>query len=347
MAWLPFLISGNFQTILSNFDGPLYIIPAKTAYDPSRIQDLARDPSMPQNPLYYAAHLPLYPLFIWLLSLIGIGFTKAMLAVTVLSTVILMWTIYELLVRLKITNHPVLLTSTLLFVPRFLVLHSVGTPEPLFMALILISLVSFEQKRYLFAGIAGALAVSAKLPGILLFPAYMLALLESTVIHKQRVHKSFFSILLIPLALCAVFGLYHLRYGDFLAYFHTGATVPMPFPLSVFTTHAQWVGTAWLEDIWFYFVLYAATTVLLWKSQQRSFFYFTLVFLAGTMFVQHRDIARYGAPLLPFALIAFHKPLTDTRGNIVRAVAVIIAYAYAWNFMASNTMPITEWLPFL
>lgn len=347
MAWIPFILSGNFQTVISNFDGPLYIIPAKTAYNPAQIQELTRDPSMPQNPLYYAAHLPLYPLLIWVSSLSGIGFTKAMLLVTVITTLFLTWVLYSIISRMKLSEHPLLLSASILFIPRFLVLHSVGSPEPLFMALILASLFFFERKNYLYSGITGALAVSAKLPGILLFPAYILALLESMLVYKQRIARSTLYLLFIPLGLIAVFGLYNTQYGDFFAFFNTGATVPMPFPLSVFTTSAQWVGTAWLEDVWFYFVLYAATLVVLWRSKQRSFFYFTLVFIAGTSFVQHRDIARYSVPLLPLAFIAFQKHLTDPKWHFARVAAVLIAYAYAWNFMTSNVMPITEWSPFL
>lgn len=349
LAWLPFILSGNFQTILSHFDGPLYIIPAKTAYNPALIQEITRDPVMPQNPLYYAAHLPLYPFFIWVASSLGFGFTKAMLLVTVLSTVFLAWLFYTMLIRLKITNHPILLTASILFVPRFLVLHTVGSPEPLFMLFIIASLYFFEQKKYALSGIAGALAVSTKLPGILLFPAYMFTLIESHLVFKRRIHKSVLFLLLIPVALVAVFALYHVQYGNFFAYFNTGATVPMPYPLSVFSTSAQWVGTAWLEDVWFYFMLYVVTIISFWRSSHRSFFYFCLVFLGGTLFVQHRDIARYSIPLLPFAFITFQHVLTNTQKgwHIARVVAVIVAYAYAWNFMASNVMPITEWSPFL
>lgn len=342
LAWAPFLLSHSFQTIYTHFDGPLYIIPAKTGYDPVLIENLLRDPSMPKNPVYYAAHLPGYPLLIWFISLSGIGFLKSMIAATVLSTLLLAWAAYFIVRQLQISKHPVLLVSIMLFVPRFLVVRSIGSPEPLFLAAILGSLYAFEKKNYLAAGIFGALATLTKLPGILLFPAFIFAIIESKQFKPRQ-----WAVLLIPLMLGFIFQLYATQFGDFFAYFHTGGTVPMPYPLSVFNASAKWVGTAWLEDVWFYFMIYAATATQLWKSSHRSFFYFTVVFLAGALFVEHRDISRYTLPLLPLAVIAFESQLTQKKLYPVLALGCITAYAYAWNFMGANTMPITEWLPFL
>jgi 4-amino-4-deoxy-L-arabinose transferase-like glycosyltransferase len=342
LAWAPFLLSHSFETVYKHFDGPLYIIPAKTGYDPVKIESLLRDPSMPKNPIYYAAHLPGYPLLIWFISLAGIGFLKSMIAATLLSTLLFAWGFYYVVKRMQLSKYPLLLTSIILFAPRFLVVRSIGSPEPLFMVAILCSLYCFEKKHYFGAGLAGALAVAIKVPGILLFPAFVLALIERKLLKPAHLF-----LLLIPIALVAVFQLYANTYGDFFAYFHTGGTVPMPYPFSVFNASAKWVGTAWLEDVWFYFVVYAATAVQLWKSPHRSFFYFSIVFLAGTLFVEHRDISRYTLPLLPLAVIAFENQLTQKKFYPVLALGFIAAYAYAWNFIGANTMPITEWLPFL
>jgi hypothetical protein len=107
------------------------------------------------------------------------------------------------------------------------------------------------------------------------------------------------------------------------------------------------VGTAWLEDILFYFALYISTVVVLWNSKHRSFFYFTLTFLTATLFVQHRDISRYSLPLWPMAVIAFEHIFTSKRALLVGGVLIFGIYMYTWNFLGSNVMPISEWLPFL
>jgi hypothetical protein len=152
---------------------------------------------------------------------------------------------------------------------------------------------------------------------------------------------------LIPLALALVFFIYYMQYGDFFAYFHTGGTVPMPYPFSVFDVSAKWVGTAWLEDILFYFALYIAAAVALWHTKHRSFFYFTAIFTCSILFIQHRDISRYSLPLWPLAAIAFEHVLTSKKALLVGGVLIVGIYMYAWNFLGSNVMPISEWLPFI
>ena len=356
---------GQFSTIYRHFDGPLYIIPAKTAYNPDSFKKIDREPTLPHNPFYYAAHLPLYPFFIALGASL-IGYLKSMIAVTVLSTIFLAWFFYFFLNRLHITKHPLILTIFFLFLPRFLVVRSVGSPEPLFLLLILGSLFFFERKNYLYAGLLGALATMTKTPGILLFPAYILVILESFfVIHHSSIpgtnnvipakagiqSKNFnfqwLFLLFIPLGLIAVFVLYYIQYKDFFAYFHSGDNIHLLFPYAVFNSASPWVGTAWLEDILFYFALYISTAVVLWKSKYRSFFYFTFVFLAATLCIQHRDIARYSLPLWPLAIIAFEHIFTSKKALIVGGILLVGIYMYSWNFLGANVMPISEWLPFL
>ncbi len=342
---MPFAMKGQFSTIYKHFDGPLYIIPAKTGYNPQAIKLLDRDASLPHNPIYFAAHLPLYPFFIYMGSF-AVGFLKSMLSVTVVTTILLSWFFYYMLKKFSLTRHPLLLSTVFLFLPRFLVIRTIGSPEPLFLLLILVSLFSFEKKNYLLAGLTGALAAMTKTPGIFLFGAYFFCIIER-MLKKERWNWNYIYLILIPVGLLSVFGLYYIQYKDFFAYFHTGGTVPMPYPFSVFDASAKWVGTAWLEDAVFYFCLYIATAVALWKSKQRSFFYFTALFIGATLFVQHRDISRYSVPLWPLACIAFEQVLTSKRSIIVGSIMIIGIYMYAWNFIGANVMPITEWLPLL
>jgi len=355
LAWLPFILSHSFQTIYSHFDGPLYIIPAKTGYDPRLIAALLRDPAMPHSPLYYAAHLPLYPLLIWLgAHLPYVGFLKSMLMTTVVTSICMAWFMYYMLKKLSLSRQPLLLTIIFLLIPRLWVVRSVGSPEPLFILLILLSLFAFEKKNYVLAGMWGGLATLTKIPGILLFPAYLLAIGESVItqgkLNREEVGqmgKQILSLLLIPFALSLLFAFYYARFNDFYAYFHTGGAVPMPYPFSVFNASAKWVGTGWLEDVLFFFALFAASVVALWRSRARSFFYFTFTFLFALIFVQHRDISRYGLPLIPLACIAFEKQITSRQSLMVALFLVAALYLYVVTFLAYNTMPITEWLPFL
>lgn len=337
--------NSNFQYIYKQYDGPLYIIPAKTFYNPKEIIKLNKDSSIPQDPKYFAAHLPLYPLLIRLISPI-FGYLKAMLGINLIFSAVLASLFYFILKQFKITQNPLLLSTIFLFLPRFLVIRTTGAPESLFIVCILASLYFFEKEKYFVASLLGSLAVMTKIPGILLFVAYGLTFIEK-VFKSKKIQMSWFWVLLIPLGLTAVFCLYYMQYNDFFAFWHTKASVPMPYPFSSLNFQAKWIGTAWLEDILLYFFMYGATVFFLKDSKYRSFFYFTLVFFTATLFVQHRDISRYSLPIWPMACIAFEQFLTSSKLRPVILLLLSGIFLYAWGFLIYNVMPITEWLPFL
>ncbi|MBI3620487.1 hypothetical protein HY214_05105 [Candidatus Roizmanbacteria bacterium] len=354
ILWFPFLTrqpawfglptkNTDFLTVAKQYDGPLYIVPAKTFYSPKLIEALRLEQLLPSG--YFAAHLPVYPFFIRIFSY-GIGYVKSLLFTNVFFTALLGMVFYEIVRRLKISEHPLLLTAVMMFLPRFLVVRSAGAPESLFMFLTLGSLYSFEKKHYFVAGLLGGLSAMTKTPGILLFGGYLLAVGERFMKTRQFEWRWIW-LLGIPLGLGSVFFLYAIQYRDFFAYFHTGGVVPMSFPYSVFNFQGRWVGTAWLEDIVFYYWLYVATVFTLRRSQYRSFFYFALVFFGATLFVQHRDIARYSLPLWPLACIAFEKTLTSRKFIVVSILVIPAIYLFAWNLLLFNLMPIADWRPFL
>lgn len=239
-----------------------------------------------------------------------------------------------------------MLASVLLFLPRFLVVRSVGAPESLFILLILLSLYFFEKEKFWLAGLFGGLSAMTKTPGILLFPAYIFVIIESYVKSKIFNFKWLY-LFLIPFGLFIVFGIYAIQYKDFFAYFNSGDNIHLVFPFSVFNFQKPWVGTAWLEDVIFYYFIYGLTIIYLKNIKYRSFFYFSLVFFTATLFVQHRDISRYSLALWPLALIAFEKFFTSKKFLIIFIILLPAIFLYAWNFLLYNVMPISDWSAFL
>jgi len=185
-----------------------------------------------------------------------------------------------------------------------------------------------------------------KTPGILLFVAYSLVWIEN-IRKTKKINPRFLWIGLIPLGFILVCVLYGFQTGNFLSYFQSGDNIHLVFPFSVFNFQAKWVGTAWLEDILFYFFVYGTTVLYLKDSKYRSFFYFTLVLFTATLFVQHRDISRYSLPLWPLACIAFDQFLISPKIRPILFLLLPGIFFYVWNFLVFNIMPITEWLPFL
>ena len=354
ILWFPFLFhfsswfglkikNSNFQYIYKNYDGPLYIIPAKTFYHPQLIDKIGIELAL--SPKYFAAHLPFYPLLIRLFSPIA-GYLKSMVFVNLLATICLTLCFYFIVADLKLSKKPFLLTIVFLFLPRFLVVRSIGAPESIFMSLIIFSLYFFEKEKFFSAGLVGFLATTTKSPGILLFPTYVLAIFFR-YLKKRNFKWEWLFILFIPLGLLTVFLLYAKQYGDFFAYFHSGNNIHLVFPFSVFNFQKEWVGTGWLEDIIFYFFIYLITVLSLKKSKQQSFFYFSLIFFIAIIFVQHRDISRYSLVLWPLACLSGEKWLTSKKFLIAFLILLPAIYFYAWNFIIYNIMPISNWQAFL
>lgn len=358
ILWLPFLLKSNnwlglkisnpgFQTIIQNFDGPLYVIPAKTLYNINKISPPGEGliVSLPITKEYFAAHLPMYPILIKLFSPL-FGYLKSMLIVNIAFTILLVWFFYFLLKKYKI-KHPLILSVIFIFLPRFLVVRSVGAPESIFILFILMSIYFFDKQKYFLSGLLGGLSVMTKTPGIILFGAYTLILFINFLKTRKFDLKTLW-LLLIPISLITVFLFYFVNYGDFFVYFHTGGVVPMPYPFSAFNFQKIWVGTAWLDDLIFYFTLYGIMVFYLYKSKFKTIYYFSLLFFISLLFVQHRDIARYSLPLWPFSIIAFNKFFSSKAFLIIFLVIILPASIfYSWNFLLFNIMPISDWGPYL
>lgn len=351
---MPFLLkwhsAGYFQALeklslldlYKHWDGPLYVIVAKTFYNTSSV--ILRESFLGLSPGYFAAHLPLYPLFIrstaWL-----VGSLPSMLLWPVIGAVAYINFFYFFVKKFGLSQRPFALAMVAAFItPRFFVVRSIGAPETIFLFFMLVSIYFFIQKKYLHAGIMGGLTVLTKSPGILLFGAYGLWILEE-YFRTKKVQIAWVGLLLIPLSLIGLFGWYAYASGDFFAYFHSGDNIHLIFPpFQVFDANARWVGTGWLEDILFVYLFYLLTLFSLYTIKKlRAAFYFTVLFFIAIISVQHRDIARYSLPLLPFGLIAHEQFFTSKKFILVLIILLPALYIYAWNFILFNQAPITDW----
>jgi len=365
LVWLPFflrltsfwkipLAGEGMATVMKNFDGLYYVVVAKSFYRPEIIENLF---SFPLPGIYYTAHFPLYPLFIRFFSH-TFGYLWGMLSVTLVSSVLAAAAFYFFLKEFKYSKQAFWLTLVFLFLPaRWLVVRSVGSPEPLFILFILTSFYFFKKKNYWLAGIFGALTQLTKPPGILLFAGYSAFLLfenwaelrKNLGVSLINLFKKTYPLLLIPLSLLGLFVFYHFVYGDFWAYFHSGENIHPIFwpPFQVFNLSTRWVGTFWLEDIIYTFLLGVLGVVLLFKQKRFDLAFFSAVFLVATFFVAHRDLSRYILPIVPFLLIAFEPFLIKKEFKIAFWIIIIPIFLYTINFIAGNTSPLADWKPFL
>ncbi len=362
LVWLPHFLalssfynldfSSGFNTIFKNFDGLEYVVIAKSLYDPKIIS------SLPHTlfPSYYAAHFPGFAIMILLFAPL-LGFLKSMLFVSILFTIASTITFYFLIRNFKLTSNPLLLSLISLVLPaRWLVVHSVGSAEPMFIFFCLLTIYSvmkYEATKawsWIWIGaLSGLLAQITRSPGILLFISLMLYVHWKYFIDQKfknfsqniKEHLKFAPFVLIPLGILGVFLLYQAALGDFLAYFHSGDNIHISFPpFQVFDKHWVWVGEIWLEDIIYIYILGLLGGLMLWRQKLRLMSFFVLTYLAATMLVVHRDIARYSLPIFPFLLIAFEKVLVSKEFKIILVIVLLAIYLYAQNFLIENTSPI-------
>ena len=356
LIWLPFFLrlrtfwniplpGSGLATIVANYDGPLYIVVAKTLYNKAAIMANYQFP-LPTE--YYTAHFPLYPLIIKFFGLVT-NYPYAMLITTLLSSLLAIY-FFEKLISQYVDKKDVLFLTFLfsVFPARWLIVRSVGSADPLFIASIIASVYFFKNKKYWLSGIWGVAAMLTKSPGILLFVSYAVHAVFEYLKNRKTSIEKYLPTLLIPVSLITVFILYYFLTGDFWAYFRSGDNIHLMFPpFSVFNFSTPWVGTFWLEEIIFIYLIGAIGVYKLFQKQEYKIAAFTAIFYVVTLFISHRDLMRYTLPVVPFMFVAFSDILIKKEFKIALAVIIIPIYLFSLAFISQNVMPISNWAPFL
>ncbi len=371
LIFLPFVLHLNqlfflpieepgFFNIIKNWDGPNYIVVAKTFYDTVEIPRYLIN----ELPLeYYVAHLPLYPILI-LLGAPVFGWLYSGLVMNLLfgfALNILFYTIAK-----RYTKYPLFLTFVFTVFPaRFYVVRSIIAPETVLVFLILLSIWLFDQRKMVWSSLAGMLAVLTKVQAVFLFPAFAAVLFERIVVpripalQKKMKHLidaklpewrwSYLSLLLIPGGLLVLSLFYYWRVGDFFAFLNAqkGNELFLTFPFAHFNYTNPWALTGWLEDVVFYFVAMFVLIGSLAFTKQRSWFYFALFYTLFLVIVPQRDITRFSMQLMPLLLLHFQEFFTSRAFRIAMICAFPAIYFYAINFLLTNQAPISDWTPFL
>lgn len=357
LIWLPFFLRVNvfwniplsqqgMAAIVSNFDGPLYIVAAKTLYNPDLI---GKNYQFPLSNEYYSAHFPLFPILIKTFASL-FGHPYSMLFVTAASSFLAIYFFNKHAKRFLNNSESLWLTFIFAVFPaRWLIVRSVGSPEPLFIGLILASTYFFSSKKYWLAGLTGMLAQITKSPAILLFIAYLFEIVLPHIKNLKSIEiKKYLPILLMPLGVVLVFTLYKLTYGDFFTYFKSGDNMHLFFPpFQIFNYSAPWVGTFWLEEVIFIYLLAFLGVYKLYQEKISNYYYFAIVYFVPLLFVAHRDLLRYTLPLVPFLILGYRETLIKKEFKIAMTLLIIPIYLYSLAFISQNTMPIANWAPFL
>jgi len=324
LVYAPFL--GRMTEVYRFWDGPNYLTIARTLYDVRPDNPLL---AYVHSPHYFFVHLPLYPLLVRALSLFG--YPQALLLVSVLATCAATLLFYRLCRDVWKLASPAFLTLVFLYLPpRWLLYRSTGSTESLYIAFTLAAIFFFERARVGRASLAGALATLTRISGLMIAPAFAVAL------YSRRRWRDAIWLALIPAALVAYFLFCASRTGNFLEYFAQHGDKMSVFRPFGFLPELFRKGLYHQAE----FHILLALVYAVGTSRLRPFpaiFWYCVFELGLHVFISTEDWSRYFLGMAPFALVVGFRDVIDTRAfRWIFAPYVVLALVYAWSVIPLN-----------
>jgi hypothetical protein len=319
------------------YDGPLYVVVSQTFYAPT--SPLYSAVLLPAS--YYAAHLPGYPVAIWLFSLALQPFVAMLVANLVISAAAVV-VFYFLIARFRLVHDP--FSSGLLFLffpPRWFLYRSVGASEPLFILLTLMMLYFVKKDEATKSTILGAFATLTRIWGVITFPV----LIATWLWNKKLTLRRFALALAIPTSMVLLFLFYAYSFGNFFAYFDVNQSL-LNIPLLTIprTTLMGERSSAFGAELYvILFFIYGIGIVQLYQKGYKELFFYALFMFVPVLFVLHEDISRYLLPITPVALIIGCDDLMPKKRIhflIPLALLCIAGYLYCLTVLPTNLLPL-------
>lgn len=327
----------RLKIIYQNWDGPSYVIIAKTLYDADK---LAPVNTIDRPASYFAAHYPLFPVLIRGFSFLG--YFQASIFVSQLATILFLIAFYYL-ARIYTPKNALWLSLFLcLFPGRFFIVSHVASSEPLFLLFITLSIYSYKKNNLWVSAIFGAFAQLTRAQGILFFAGYFCLFLYQILSNSHNIKANiirFVPYLLIPLSLLALFIFYYFRLGDFLAFFHALSEYRHLeiLPFQAFKQHNFWGQfDSWKEIYIIYWLIYLTSVISLFKNKKYELAFPALFFFLPMPFLIHEDIGRYSLPLLPFAVLALEKGISTIEVKLSTILLFPAVLFFTYYFILSN-----------
>lgn len=343
-----FISPGGMDYVYRNWDGPGYLVVAKTLYNVDLINKINPFPFL--APSHYSYQFPLYPLFIRMFSFIG--YNESMIFVSQLFALLFTIALYFLVKTVNPkANALVVALLSIFYTPRWFIVSHVGSAETVFVFFITLFLIFFMRKKYLLSAICASLAQMTKSQGIIFFIGIALYYgVAIGITRKKTLYKGikeFFPFLLIPISLIGVFTLYFIQYHDFYIYFGIDKLVHVVQwpPLKLLTTKELLniqIGffEVWKEGLIYTYILYLIPIMLLF---QKKYYFFGLVgmtYYLSVLTLVHGDLSRYFTPLLPFLFLGYSDIVSDKPIYRTLFLCAPMVFLYAVSFINYNLAPL-------
>ena len=326
LAWAPFL--SRMDLVMRHFDGPNYLVVAKTFYVPTTENPL---PGYALSPSYFAVHAPLYPLVLRLCSLFG-GWKAGLFLATGLLAVASACA-FALYSKEAAPEIPVVLAIlAFLFLPaRMFLYRALGASDTLMSLLVVLAVLAWRKSRPDWAFFAAALATITRPNGILVVAVLCVALLVS-----GRVKTALAGGVLATVPLLLLFSWHRFLFGDFFALRGGAGRLTFPFAfIGEMAVRNDWETAEMFLGLHLFFILCAAR---LWVKGDRVEAGLIAAHVAFFSLLRERDLARYYLTVTPFAVVVAWRDVWS-RPRIAAAVLAVLAplsVFYAWKTIPMN-----------
>lgn len=329
----------GMNVIFANWDGPNYVYNAITNYSK---EAMSVTPFLHETS-YYPAHFPALSWIIMAASPI-LGYFWGAIAVQILGGILLNFCFYYF-IKDK-TKHALWLTFAFtVFPPRYLVVRSVIGAEVWLVAVILLSLIFWDRKKYYLSGLMSLIGILFKFQAIILpISLLVVAIFDIYKSKELSLHK-----IISPVIGLTGYGIvstyYYLIHGDVNAYFVAQKLVGMSAstPFAMFNYSQKWVGTGWMEAAAIYFIAIFVMVAKLWIDKKQTFAIFGASYAAMLSLIPQVDIMRLAMPLAPLFFYTFAETLSSRYFRWGLAMSLPAIYLFSVNFIMKNQAPITNW----
>jgi Gpi18-like mannosyltransferase len=315
------------------WDGPNYMYIAKTLYNIPTEHPLSY---LHMPSYYYSSHLPLFPLLIKAINLLGFDYFHAMLLAILLASGFMSVALYLFFAETGYVKQPFWSTLILIFFPaRMLLYRSVGATEPLFIGLVALSLLFFKKENYLLAFFLAAMASITRVVGVFLLAPFFIVLVQK---------KQFQKIFLLPIVLSLLyltFVYYDFQFGSFFTYFkYNGQAIPLKL-FEIFKNYSA-TGTMHSSELYLiFYIIYGLGIAQIYKHKE--IFWYSLAYYLFVLFVWHDDISRYMLPLAPYALVVGADSFLSKPRAKLLLLFIPLVYIYCKGMIPYNVMGVEQW----
>jgi hypothetical protein len=272
-----------------------------------------------------------------------VGYFRSAIIVTQIFTLLYFVSLYFLLKNIyPKAKFGLIIIPLVLFTPRWFSVSHIGSPEPLLLFLVTLSLLMLRRGKYLLSATIAALAQLTRPNSIFIFLGVMFYFLYRLIARREnfvQLSKKFYPFLLIPITMLLVYGYYYYLYPDlsFLSVQKQNIGYFTIFPFNIFSGLRGQV--IWQEGIVYTFILYLGTVLILYKKKIYDLAFIGLGLFLPLTFLVHEDISRHALIMLPLIFVAFEEIVTNKYFQLVLLILSPAIFLYAVTFINYNLSP--------